>query len=91
MDRWTRGSIVVVLPLNRWHGYNYILMFDRLTDGPLMMLHGCSFIRETDGPLGISNGRLTDWTYCTVQNFVNFVQFSPLLTPFKSLTIMNND
>jgi len=40
-------------------------MFDRLTDGPLMMLHGCSLTRETDDPLGVSNGRLTDWTYCT--------------------------
>jgi len=43
-----------------------ILSVIRSTDGPLMMLRGCSFTRETDGPLRVINGRLTDWTYCTL-------------------------
>jgi len=42
-----------------------ILSVIRSTDGPLMMLRGCSFTRETDGPLRVINGRLIDWTYCT--------------------------
>jgi len=50
-------------------------MFDRVTGGPMfyvirstddsLMIHCCSFTCETDGHLGISNGRLTDWAYCT--------------------------
>jgi len=81
MDRWAPkvgGSIAVAyrrtdgltkleglsLLFNRWtdEPIFYVLCS---TDGPSTILDGCSFTRETDGNLGVSNGRLTDGTYCT--------------------------
>jgi len=64
-------------------------MFDRVTGGPMfyvirstddsLMIHCYSFTCETDGHLGISNGRLTDWAYCTIVFFYFFYKAQHLI------------
>jgi len=41
-----------------------IIMFYRLSEG--LIFH---VIRSTDGHLGVSSGRATDWPYCTISQF----------------------
>jgi len=52
------GYNYYVLPMDRWMGI--IIMFYRLSEG--LIFH---VIRSTDGHLGVSSGRATDWPYCT--------------------------